>query len=444
MRAVAADAYTAREVMASPRAFAADPHEPDAARTTAFFVVVTPLLWGAGLLVPVAGLLVLWLTLRGGTRLLVAPIAVVWVLVAVAQGISVVVNGVGDERGAGFIAYRLLSTGVTGWLLLGLALAVGARYRMASPVLVRAITILGGYFLLFGLLALLLHSFTGLTELELPTPPALVLPASAPAVEFSFTMRVFSTEDLLGRDLPRLVLFYPWAVVLGFAGIAVFFVAQLEHWFPLRLLGSAGGLLAVLGSQGRAPILGLIILLFANAILTRFDRRALVLAAASTFFAMAVLVAFGITPIDVVTWAYEEVSALRPGSTMARELGYALSIAGFLDSPVLGQGWVGGWVATGIPLPVGSHSSFYGLLYTGGLVTFGAFAIALVTTLVVLVRRAGGGAVQRTGLLIALALALLSYGEGIYSFVLPCTPLLLFLGGTLAAEPAPVPEWRRA
>jgi hypothetical protein len=409
---------------------------PQPARIVALYIVATPLLWAAGLLVPVGGLLVIWLALRAGPRMLIAPLTVAWLLVGTAQAVSVVVNGVADERSTGFVVYRLFSSGVTGWVLLGLALTAGMQFRMASPVLVRAITVLGGYFLFFGLIAFLLHSFTGLTELELPTPPALLLPAAVPAREFSFTMRVFSTEDMLGRDLPRLVLFYPWAVVLGFAGIAVFFISLLEPRLELRLLGAAGGLLAVVGSQGRAPILGLFLLLLVNAVLTRFDRRSLPLLGAAAMFTLALLVPFRITPAEMVAWLYDWIAQLRPGSSMARELGYALSIAGFLESPVLGKGWVGPFVSSGIPLPVGSHSSFYGVLYTGGLVTFLLFIVALSTTLVMLFRRARHGPVQRTALLVALGLALLSYGEGIYSFVLPCIPLLLLVGGALADNTA--------
>jgi hypothetical protein len=309
--------------------------------------------------------------------------------------------------------------------------------------MVRAICMLGGYFLVFGLGALLLHSATGLTELEFATPPALLLPASAPAVEFSFTMRVFSTEDLLGLDLPRLVLFYPWAVVLGFAGISVFFIAQLERDVTLRMLGSAGGLLAVVGSQGRAPILGFLILLMVDAVLLRSSRAAVAMLIGTALFVIALLVPFGITPASLMASGYNAVSALRPGSSMARELGYALSIAGFLESPIFGKGWVGGFVSSGIPLPVGSHSSFYGLLYTGGIVTLAMFVIALATTLVAMLRRVHYGAVQRSGFLVLLGLALLSYGEGIYSFVLPCVPLLLFAGGALAHDEQHAP-WRAA
>ncbi len=49
-----------------------------------------------------------------------------------------------------------------------------------------------------------------------------------------------------------------------------------------------------------------------------------------------------------------------------------------------------------------------------------------------------------TGLLIMLGLALLSYGEGVYSFALPCVPLLLFVGGTLRDDAQPAARWRTA
>ncbi len=419
-----------------------DTDEPGPRHAIIAYVLATPLLWTAGLLIPLGGLLLLWLVMRAGPRAALTPVVLVWLLVAGTQAVSVLVNGAGEDRSAGFVVYRLLSSGVTGWAVLGLALAVGARFRMARPELVRAVCVFGGYLVLFGCVALLLHSFTGLRELALRTPPAMLLPATAPVVEHSFTMHIFTTDDLLGRDLPRLVLFYPWPVVLGFAGIAVFFIAQLESNLPLRLLGSAGGLIAVLGSQGRAPILALFILLFVDAVLLRFDRRKLPLLGAAGILLLALLLPMGITPADIASAGYESVNEMRPGSSMARELVNTLSIAGFLESPVFGKGWVGGVITTGATMVVGTHSSFYGLLYTGGLVTFLAFLTALATTLIVLARRVGRGPIQRTGLLIMLGLALLSYGEGVYSFALPCVPLLLFVGGTLRDDAQPAARWR--
>ena len=42
-------------------------------------------------------------------------------------------------RSGGFVLYRLISTGVSGWIVLGVALGVGRAYRLASPRVVRSV-----------------------------------------------------------------------------------------------------------------------------------------------------------------------------------------------------------------------------------------------------------------------------------------------------------------
>jgi hypothetical protein len=413
-------------------------------RAIATYVIATPLLWATGILMPAGALLLLWLAVRAGPRILLTPAALAWLLVGLAQGVSVVVNGVGGGETAGFIAHRLLSAATSGWFVLGLAVAVGAHFRMAQPPLVRAVCVLGGYFLFFGTFALLLHSFTGVRELSVPTPPALVLPATSYVVQSSFMMNIFTSEDLFGRELPRLILFYPWAPMLGFAGMAVFFISQLERSMAVRLIGSLGGLFAVLGSQSRAAAIVLLLLVPFHAFVQRSDRRLLPLAGMALLCVLALLVVFQISPVDIVADAYAGMTSLRPGSSAAREFGYALSIAGFLAAPVLGNGWPGPLVGPQKTMPIGSHSSVFGLLYTGGAVTFALFVIALVVTIVALVRRVRSGRPPRTGLVIVLSLAAISYGESIHSMILPCLPLLLFLGGTLADERGHIVSWRHA
>jgi hypothetical protein len=104
---------------------------------------------------------------------------------------------------------------------------------------------------------------------------------------------------------------------------------------------------------------------------------------------------------------------------------------------LLGYGWIGPNVDPNVPIPLGSHSSFYGTLYLGGLVTTVPMLVAMLTTLTYLGMRAlHGGRKHQAAFLITFCLVVMAYGEGITSFILPCAPILCWIAGTLEDEPA--------
>ena len=128
------------------------------------------------------------------------------------------------------------------------------------------------------------------------------------------------------------------------------------------------------------------------------------------------------------------VDAARSGSSMARELIYEKSWEGFLELPIVGHGWIGESVHKTENLPIGSHSTVYGLLYTGGALTFGMFALALGTTLVATARAAVGpdqSGAGRAALGLALTLLVFCRYEMLFSFTLPCLFLFTWIGGAL-------------
>ena len=95
-------------------------------------------------------------------------------------------------------------------------------------------------------------------NLSITSPVGLLLPRNLPAIENAFTMRFFISEETFGKLIPRLILFYPWSVCLGFAGIAVCFIALQEKQLSWKLIGFCGGVLAVFGSMSRAAVIALL------------------------------------------------------------------------------------------------------------------------------------------------------------------------------------------
>ena len=134
-----------------------------------------------------------------------------------------------------------------------------------------------------------------------------------------------------------------------------------------------------------------------------------------------------------VSQFYNSVTNVRQGSSEARQMGYDESWRGFLRSPLIGHGWPGEPLSDTIPMPIGSHSTVYGLLYTGGLVTFIPFCIAMLWTITALFWRARSRDPEtRSALAIAFSLCILSYGEGIYSFAIPALFAFCWMGAALS------------
>jgi O-antigen ligase len=115
---------------------------------------------------------------------------------------------------------------------------------------------------------------------------------------------------------------------------------------------------------------------------------------------------------------------------------YEKSWEGFLRSPLFGYGWIGPSVHPKEMLPIGSHSTIYGLLYTGGLLTFGAFAIALAMTLLAgMIRLLTVSADRRDEIIVMILLSgtllIFCKYESLFSVTLPCSYIFAFIGGAL-------------
>jgi len=400
------------------------------------YLVATPVLWLLGLLTIAGAALVLWLTAaRGPDDRRIGLLAALWLSVPAAQALAVIYNWARLGEPSSMLVGHLASFPVVGWLFFSAALAAGQAWRLDSPKVVRGVMILGGSTLAFSALALGIAAATGLGQLEVTTPVRYLAGANPPpAVEF-YATAVFYLGAEASFGLPRLVLFFPWSTALGFGGICIFFIAFCERQASWRWLGFVAGVVIVLLSFSRAAavILPICLLLF---LLLRSGpgmRATGILALAAAGLAMLVL---DISPIALMHDMMSQINASRAGSSQARDLIYAYSWQGFLDSPVFGQGWIGPSVIRQEVLPVGSHSTLYGTLYTGGVVTFAALvcagtALAIVALRAALVLRSTEAAAAAS---IVAAFIAFGYGEGLYNLILPCLFAFLFVGSALSSR----------
>jgi O-antigen ligase len=252
----------------------------------------------------------------------------------------------------------------------------------------------------------------------------------------------FLQESTLGEQTTRLILFHPWPTALGVSSLAVGLISLCVQDRRWRWAGLAGALVGVVFSWSRLAM-GAAVLLAATLLVLRTPNWLKLLAITLGLAALWALMAAGIDPLSMVGDARAAADGARSGSSLARALIYEKSWEGFLQSPWIGHGWVGESVHPVENLPIGSHSTIYGLLYTGGIITFGCFALAMALTLAAIVRsmwRASGTPSRRNAdiaFCLWLVLLLTATYESIYSLTLPCLALFAWIGGVIeASEPA--------
>jgi O-antigen ligase len=107
----------------------------------------------------------------------------------------------------------------------------------------------------------------------------------------------------------------------------------------------------------------------------------------------------------------------------------------FHQEPILGHGWQGDILDPYIPLNIGSHSTIYGLLYTGGVVTLAAYVLAVLALGARLLRMARRKGRCQAALSIFIVVIIMSYGECIYSFGIPLFFAFGWMGSCLVADP---------
>jgi hypothetical protein len=420
-----------RDVLAAQGIDAADLEvrlaQPD--KWIKLFIILTPLLWLTGALMPAAMLLLLWLLWRIPCRKYLTDWVVLsWWLVSGVQALCLFFNWMNSTQTTAFAIRQLFSFTTSGWFVLGAALAVGKYSRLNYKELARDASILGLYFIIFGIISFIVYLHFGNWVKFIASPVGLFLPQDLSLVRFYFTIRFYSMEYLFGKLLPRLALFYPWPLVLSFAGVGIFYMTLQEEKKLWRYIGITGAFVAILGSMGRMGVIALAVSLLVYG-WGKMSQQAKWLTIPLVSALLVLTITFDVGG-GALRHTFSDIETSREGSTEARLLDYQLTWQAIQKSPVIGYGWQGDIISEQIPMPLGSHSTILGVLYTGGALTFTFLCLAVIITLYSLLMKAvASGNVRRlSGLCIFLALTLFTTTEGINYFFISTLLILFWIG----------------
>lgn len=313
-----------------------------------------------------------------------------------------------------------------GWALLALFPLAGAVLQIRAEVIYRAICRLGRQTLLL-LPLFLIAPVIGLPE-TLWVSPLKVLGGSG---DEYFAAVLYTLEP--GTGAPRWQFFAPWSPAAGMVAVIHLLCALEEKELKWKATGIAAGLAVALLSQSRLALVALAIIWPLAWLVSRLNRPWAWFAAIPT-----VILGSWLAPalIAFAEAAQANFAGARAESSRVRATLGRMAIERWQNEAY----WFGHGIVERGPhlveyMPIGSHHSWYGLLFVKGLTGLLAFAIPMLTSLLVCCRRALHHRIGRTGLAMVLVYLLYSFGENMEVVTYLCWPALVIIGIALRAEP---------
>ena len=305
-----------------------------------------------------------------------------------------------------------------GWALLAIFPLIGSL-KIRPQIIYRAACIVCKHTLI------LLPIFVLAWILKLPstlyTSPLSII--GGPGPEF-FSVGLYELDPSNGA--PRWRLFTPWAPALGMMGNLFFIFATQEQSKRFKFYGFSGSLCMILLSQSRLALV-CYLLLIGFFMFIRWHRSPWLYFAVSP--ALLLLGLTGYSVLEKVEQSIDAFKNARAGSTRVRQELANIALERWANEAVV---WGHGIVEKGPHLveymPIGSHHTWYGLLFVKGLVGALALASAMLITLISLLRYVFRNATSAAAVAILLQIFLYTFGENLEILAYLFWPGLVIIG----------------
>jgi len=345
----------------------------------------------------------------------------IWLISMTVMLVILVAGHLNFSLGSGAIIKSAIGW-AKGWLLIALFIFAGAVLPIRREIIYRAICRTGKY-TIFLLPLFLAAPLVGLPA-SLWVSPLKIIGGSGSEY---FATILYTLEP--GSGAPRWQFFAPWSPAAGMVGLVYLVCAFQEKDRSWRNWGIAAALAMILLSQSRLAFVGLIIIAPIPLLFGQVTRPLM-------WFVILpfVLLAgwFAIDILDALHLAKSEFSGARADSTRVRETLGRIAVERWRAEAF----WFGHGVVERGPhlveyMPIGSHHTWYGLLFVKGVLGLFALATPLIVTLGLLLRSALTSESGRVGLSMALLLLMYSFGENLESLAYLYWPALLLIGMAL-------------
>ena len=276
----------------------------------------------------------------------------------------------------------------------------------------------------------------GLPETLWVSPLTIV---GGPGPEF-FSLSLYEIDP--DRGTPRWRLFTPWAPAVGFIANVYFIFALNERDRRWKAAGIAGSVLMVLMSQSRLAIVCMAFVPLAVWMLSKLHRPGVWMAAGVGTSVLGIVATSLFALVEDVIDIFK---SARGGSTRVRAALARIAVERWqTEAPVWGHGVVERGPHLVEFMPIGSHHTWYGLLFVKGAVGFVALALPLAWSFLELLAKAQGSPLARAGLAMVLLLFLYAFGENLEILAYLLWPALILLGLSMNAQSQASPIEPRA
>lgn len=250
-----------------------------------------------------------------------------------------------------------------------------------------------------------------------------------PGPEF-FALSVYEIDP--GSGLPRWRLFTPWAPAVGFVANIYFVFALNERDHRWKAAGIAGSVMMVLMSQSRLALVCMAVVPAAAWTLSKLNRPSFWVAAGVGTSLLGTLFT---TLLSLFEDLVETFNAARSASSRIRAMLARIAIERWhTEAPVWGHGIVEPGSHLVEFMPIGSHHTWYGLLFVKGAVGFFALALPLAWSFLELLTLAQRSPLARAGLAIVLVIFLYTFGENLEILAYLFWPALILLGISMKTQ----------
>lgn len=314
-----------------------------------------------------------------------------------------------------------------GWALLALFPFSAWVLNIRVDVVARAICKLSLQSLIL-LPIFFLAPFAGLPE-ALFVSPLKIVGGSGPEY---FTVQLYTIEPDFGR--PRWQFFAPWSPAAGMIALIHFLCALVEKNRRWRIIGLAASFLIILLCQSRLALVALLLVTPVFYFSRQIWNPALWFGSAAAIFAAAL---FFDPILYFIETAVDEFRGVRAASSRVRDtLGRIAIERWWNEAPWFGHGIVERGPHLVEYMPIGSHHSWYGLLFVKGALGCLALALPMMASLFTTLTKALKGREHALSFALIVTLLLYSFGENLEILSYLYWPALIVFGATYPKDQA--------
>lgn len=251
-----------------------------------------------------------------------------------------------------------------------------------------------------------------------------------PGDEF-FSLSLYELDPSNGQ--PRWRLFTPWAPALGFVGNVLFVMACQEKNAKWRFFGIAGAIFMCVVSVSRLALIAMPVVSLLTYVISRFSQPIMLMGLGVASFLGGIL---SPTILMAIESSMEKFKSGRPDSSRVREaLGRIAMERWQNEAPIWGHGVVESGPHLVEFMPIGSHHSWFGLLFVKGIVGFAALAVPMLYSFIDLSVKSQTSRIAGVGLSMVIILFLYTFGENLEILAYLFYPALIMIGLALKGDP---------